>query len=170
MRAPEKLRFGRHQLTSARFSLSRTESVPHRPDGNPGLDSIIEPECRIRQAGQIKIPIKPTPRSPQILKGHECENSRSRHTLAVYNLVVRGMQRPRKSSRDEHSGKWMPDRRHENLSRYEENVPPLIGRPHQGTYRTNPRRTPHRHSLRYQYERSVSRIRPRLSATQPDRQ
>jgi hypothetical protein len=103
-------------------------------------------------------------------EGHECENSRGRHTLAVDNFVVGGMQRPRKSSRDEHGVKWMPDRRHENLSRYEENVPPLIGRRYQGTYRTNPRRTAHRHPLRYKYERPVSRIRPRLSATQPDRQ
>ena len=105
---------------------------------------------------------------PQILKGHKCENSRSRHTLAGDNVVVRGMQRLRKSSRDEHGVKWMTDRRHENLPRYEENVPSLIGRRYQGTYRANPRRTDHQHPLRYQYQRPVSLIRPRLSATQPD--
>jgi len=30
-RAPENLRFGRQQLTNARFSLSRTEPVPFAP-------------------------------------------------------------------------------------------------------------------------------------------
>ena len=88
-------------------------------------------------------------------------------------FVVRGMQRSGKSTRDEHGGKWMPDRRDENLSREEEDVHRLIGRPYQGTYRTNQdaaRRTEHRRPLRYQYKRSVSRIRPRLSATKPHHQ
>jgi hypothetical protein len=98
------------------------------------------------------------------------ENSRSRHTLAVDNVVVRGMQRPGKSSRDQHGGKWMPDRRDEILHRDEEDLQRLIVERYQGTHRTNPRRTDHQHPLRYQYQRSVSRIRPRLSATQPDRQ
>jgi hypothetical protein len=47
------------------------------------------------------------------------------------------MQRLGKSSQDEHGGKWMPDRRDENLSRDEEDVHRLIDRPYQGTHRTN---------------------------------
>jgi hypothetical protein len=105
-----------------------------------------------------------------VLMGHECENSRSRHTFAVDNVVVCGMQRPGKSSRDEHGGKWMPDRRDEILYRDEKDLQRLIGKCYQGTYRANPRRTDHQHPLRYQSQRSVSRIRPRLSAAQPHHQ
>src|ERR1700730_958617 len=80
------------------------------------------------------------------------------------------MQLRGKSSRDDHGGKWMPDRRDEILHRDEKDLQRLIVERYQGTYRTNPRRTDHQHPLWYQYQRSVSRIRPRLSATQPDHQ